>query len=107
MVIRQLHSEAKLQSIEQRCEYQILKLLYGYSTIAANVKTPTRQTRAGNKIVFKIPSRCSDKYLNSPLYKGSKLWDKLDVTVQCSDTIDVFMKGVKPRYVIYQDLLAM
>ena len=44
ITIRQLHSEAKLQSIEHRCEYQILKLLYGYSRIAANVKTPTRQT---------------------------------------------------------------
>ena len=80
--IERLHHEANLQSIEQRGHYQLLKLLYDYSRDDLNVKAPVRQTRAASKIAFKIPSRCMDRCLHSPLYFGSKIWNNLDINVQ-------------------------
>ena len=105
--IRRLHCEANLQSVEQRGEYQLLKLLYSYSKAETNIKVPVRYTRAATKVVFKIPSRCTDKFLSSPLYKGTKLWNNLDVTVQRSETIDNFMKLTKPNFMRYRDRLVI
>ena len=60
-----------------------------------------------NKIPFKIPSRCTDKFLNSPLYKGTQLWNNLDVTIQRSETIDTFMKRTQPNFRRYRDFVAI
>ena len=65
--VDQLHREANLQSIEQRCELQLLKLSYDYSKGLDHVKPIQRLMRAANKIMFKLPTKCSEKYLNSPL----------------------------------------
>ena len=105
--IRRLYCEANLQSVEQRGEYQLLKLLYSYSKAETNIKVPVRYTRAATKVVFKIPSRCTDKFLTSPLYKGTKLWNNLDVNVQRSETIDNFMKLTKPNFMRYRDRLVI
>ena len=40
--IRRLHCEANLQSVEQHGEYQLRKLLYGYSKVETNIKVPAR-----------------------------------------------------------------
>ena len=90
--IEQLHREAKLQSIEQRCEFHLLKLLYDYSRNPAHVRQAQRLTRAANKIIFDIPNRCSEKYLNSPLYKGAKIWNILSENTQRLRTKDQFIK---------------
>ena len=77
VTVDRLHSEANLQSVEQRGTFQLLKLLYDYSKDVANLKTACRITRAGTKMVFKLPGKCTDKYINSPFYKGALLWDAL------------------------------
>ena len=94
-------------SIEKRGEFQLLKLLWDYSLTYTNIKVPIRHTRPANKVEFKIPSRCTDKFLNSPLYKGTILWNDLDVLTQRSDTIDIFAKRTKPNFLRYQDRLAL
>ena len=45
--------------------------------------------------------------MNSPLYKGKGIWDTLDVNVQRTDTIDSFVKQVKPNFMVYCDCLNM
>ena len=101
--VQRLHHEAKLQSVEQRGLFQLLKLLYGYSKNVNQV--PARLTRAGAKVVFDIPSRCTDKYLNSPLYKGCQIWDLLPEDVQRSDTLAEFIRHVYYRYAEYRNVL--
>ena len=103
ITIEQLHSEAKLQSVEQRSEFHLLKLIFDYSKNPDHVKQPPRLTRAGEKIIFDIPTRCNEKYLNSPLYVGSTIWNMLDNDVQRSETLDIFIKHVKQRYLVYQN----
>ena len=46
--------------------------------VDTNIKVPVRNMRAANKVVFKIPSRCTDRFLNSPSYKGSVLCNDLE-----------------------------
>ena len=101
--IEQLHREANLQSVEQRSEFHLLKLLFDYSKKPEHVKPAPRLTRAANKIVLKIPNRCSEKYLNSPLYKGNKIWNALDMNVQRLQIIDSFVKYVRQPYLVYRN----
>ena len=105
--IDRLHTEARIQSVEQRCIFQLLKLIFDYSKDPTNIKIPVRPTRAGAKIVFELPTRCSTTYLKSPLYKGSLIWDTLPDTSQRAITMDQFVKTIKQRYAVYKNLLDM
>ena len=46
------------------------------------IKETDVNTRSNEKIKSKLTSKCSSKYLGSPLYRGSSLWDKLEKNVQ-------------------------
>ena len=102
--IEYLHTEAKIQSIEQRGIFQLLKLIFDYSKNPSNLKIPVRQTRAGTKIVFDIPTRCSNTFLQSPLYKGSQIWDTLSENTQKVTTVTQFGKIIKHRYAVYENV---
>ena len=98
-----MYRDVHLQSIEQRCKFNLLKLLHYYSKEPNHVKKSNVLTRAATKVTFKIPTRCCDKYLNSPLYKGTRLWNNLDHAVQRLDSIDQFIKHVKQPYLVYRN----
>ena len=101
--VEQLHREANLQSVEQRSEFHLLKLLFDYSKKPEHVKPAPRLTRAANKMVLKILNRCYEKYRNSPLYKGNKIWNALDMNVQRLQIIDSFVKHVRQPYLVYRN----
>ena len=48
-------------------------------------------TRGNVKTKFKLMTKCSSKYLGSPLYRGATLWDNLDKDIQ------VLPEGVYPQ----------
>ena len=100
-----LHSDANLQSVEQRSIFQLLKLMFDYSKNGNNLKLPIRLTRAATKVVFKKPARCTHKFLNSPFYKGTLIWDDLDYNVQRAETLKEFVRQIKHNYRIYVNLL--
>ena len=103
--ISRLHNEVKLQSVEQRGIFQLLKLMYSYSKDVNHLKVPQRHTRAGAKVKFDIPSRFTEKYLNSPLYKGSQIWDPFPEYGQCPETLGQFIKHVYYQYANYRNLI--
>ena len=105
--VERLHREANMQSVKQRCIFQLLKLLFDYSKEPANLKIPPRPTRAGVKLVFDIPTRCSNTYLRSPLYKGSQIWNTLPDNAQRAITMTEFVKTIKQRYAVFENLLDM
>ena len=105
--VERLRSEAKLQGIEQRGIFQLLKLLYDYSKDPSKLKIPVRPTRAGTKIVFDIPTKCSNTYLCSPLYKGCQIWNTLPENSQRAANINQFVKAIKHRYSVFENLLNM
>ena len=93
VTIDRLHEEMGLISLEQRgwihplCleqrrNIQLLKLMFSRSKNILCIKEPVRALQGNGKIKFKLMSRCTGKYLNSPLFRGSVLWDKLTANVQ-------------------------
>ena len=81
---------------------QMLKLMYYQSKKECNIKEPNRHTRAADKIVFDIPSRCTAKFLNSSYYIGSQLWDTLPGDTQRMENLSDFEKSISPLYKTYQ-----
>ena len=79
--------------------------MYNLSRKPVYIKQSNVNTRGNLKTKFRQMSKCSGKYLGSPLYRGSILWDKLDKNVQDLPTIrgfsNVIMKGCK----VYVDLI--
>ena len=105
VTVEQLHEEAKLQSLEQRRNFQVLKLLYDCSKDIKYLKRTANRTRAEAKIVFDIPDKCTTKFLISPFYKGTQVWNSLPENVQRSPNDYVFSKHIKPMYSMYANLL--
>ena len=97
-----LHLEGKLQSLEQRRDLQLLKLMYHQSKNDENIKVAKRHTRATEKIVFNIPTRCTPKYLNSSYYLGSQMWNNLNEATQRMEDIKKFEKSVASLYKTYR-----
>ena len=62
-----------IQSLEQRRNLQLLKLMYQQSKNIGNIKPVVRPTRAAEKIVFNVPTKCTTKYLSSPYYLGTHI----------------------------------
>ena len=78
--------------------------MYLHSRVELNMKKPIRTTRAVTKMVFKTASKCSGKYLNSPFYKGTLLWDKLDNDLQRMNNVKQFLQELKKSYTVYQEM---
>ena len=55
---------------------------------------------------FKLTSKCTGKYMNSPMYRGSILWDTLPVDIQRSLSIRTFTKQICNMNRVYVDLLS-
>ena len=51
------------------------------------------------KVVLKEPARC--KFLNSPFYKGTLIWDDLDYNVQRAETLKEFARQIKHDYLVH------
>ena len=89
-----LHSECKILGLEQRRRKRDDE----------NTKKTVRRTRAASKILFKVPTKGTGKYMNSPFYKGKFLWGNLSVEKQCVNNVDQFSKSLKILYVTYQEI---
>ena len=105
VAIEQLRAEANLQSLEQRRIFQLLKLLYSCSMDRKYLKITANRTRVDAKVVFNIPGKCTTKFLNSPFYKGTQVWNNLPVDVERAVNIDIFSKRIRPLYSTYGNLL--
>ena len=91
--IEHLHIKSKLLSLEQRREKQLLMLMYIHSKNINVRKIPGRETRNANKFTFKSAPKIGTKYGNSPFYRGTILWNKLERDVQLSENSWIF-KGI-------------
>ena len=92
-------------SLEQRRQVQCMKLMYRLSKKTRYIKCTRANTRGTVKTKFKLMSKCTSKYLNSPLYRGANLWDKLDKNVQDIPTLESFVKEIIKQYRTYVNLL--
>ena len=102
--IHRLHEECNILGLEQRRRKQFLRLMYLNSRKVENIKQPARVTRAVDKVVFNIPGKCDVKYLSSPFYRGTLIWNNLSRNQQRADSVIQFVKLINGLYVGYQEI---
>ena len=102
--IARMHCNAKLLSLEQRRQKQLLNLMFIFKQRHDNVRRlHGRNTRAANVYSFTRERYHNNKYKNSPFYKGALLWDTLPVNVKRCDTVSDFKKSLNRIYVTYSN----
>ena len=99
-----LHNECTILGLEQRRRKQLLRLMYIHSKNVSNLKRPARPTRAGSKLVFNTPTKCTTKYMCSPFFKGNRLWNELSEELQRSYNVLRFTQGLNILYKVYEEM---
>ena len=94
----ELHKEAKMLSLGQRREKQLLILMYKLLQKGILRKVTNRATRQQEKYVFKTDTKIGKKYVKSPYFIGTKLLDKLP-------KLHEFKKRRLPKYNTYVDVM--
>ena len=96
--IEDLHKKAKILSLEQRRAKQLLILMYKLSKNDENRAIANHITRKHTKYVFKVETKIGTKYSNSPYYKGTLLWEKLDTETLDLECLVLFKKILDKLY---------
>ena len=86
VAIVQMHRKAKLLSLEQRRQMQLLNLMFTYQTRHRNV----RRIHGRNVFSFTCERYHNNKYKNVPFYKGALLWDTLPLDARQCVRLSVF-----------------
>ena len=97
-----LHEKCKILSLKQRMQKQLLWLMYVISRERENIQVTHRNTRAADKVVFKVPNRIFPIYLHSPYYQGTNLWNTLTKDIQVKDPVFAFKKAIEPFFKKYE-----
>ena len=104
--VRRMHNNAKLLSLEQRRQIQLLCLMFIFKGRHENAqRIHNRRTRAANVYSFVRERYNCVKYRCSPYYKGSLLWDTLSPEMKRCTTLQEFKKGLKTIYTTYHDVI--
>ena len=96
-----LHEKAKLSSLYQRWDKQLLMMMHTVSTEEENILIPERQTRQATKIVFKQQKLVSKRYMKSPYIRGINLWGKLTGDTQRLDNKFEYKQAISCSYSVY------
>ena len=78
--------------------------MYQQSKNVENINIANRHTRAAEKLVFNIPSRCTTNFFSSPYHIGTQLWNNLPGDTQLSENSLKFESNIHvlPLYKTYQ-----
>ena len=87
----------KIECLRLRRKRNLVKIMYSQSSYILNLKIDTVKInlRSKNKIHMKKDFTSKTKILNSPLYRGLKLWDSLPSDLQKEKSIQSFKKRLK------------
>ena len=102
--VSSMHKRANLIGLEQRRTFQLLGLMYLHKDDACNLTVANRQTRAADRIQFRVERYNSCKYKNRPFYKGVELWKLLPRDISVSESLFQFKHALKLRYNTYVDV---
>lgn len=99
-----LHITAKLTTIEQRANRQLILLTYrrAHNPYDYPLLPQTTSTRSSEKMKFLLPRPKYEKFKRFPLYVGSQLWDKLDQETQTAEHYLLFKQKI-PRTPNFMD----
>ena len=86
-----MHRQAKLLSLEQWRPKQLLSLMYLYKIRHDDIRrVHVRNMRGAYVYSFERERYNNVKYKNSPYYKGSLIWDTLQILMRRLDNIQDF-----------------
>ena len=98
ILYRKMH-KAGFGNLEQRRCIQLLSLMYKISKNNVNRAIGPRNTRQNVKYVFRKDTKIGTKYLNSPFFKGCKIWDTLSKEIQFSESMALFKQSI---YILFK-----
>ena len=98
-----LHEKAKLSSLFQRWDKQLLMMMYNASLDDTNIVIPERATRQAAKIVFKQHRLISKRYIKPPYIRGVNLWGKLTSETQRVDNKFEYKKVISVGLTVYNE----
>ena len=101
--VLKMHVKAKLLSLTQRRNIQLLGLMYEHSKNPANLRVYIRNTREADRNVFHVERYQNLKYKNSPYFVGCELWNNLPLDVIHSPTVQQFKIALKKLYKKYKE----
>ena len=91
--IKNMHVRAKLLSLEQRRQRQILVMMFIYKQPHNDIhRVYNRRTQSAEVYAFVEERYNCVKYRNSPYYIGSILWESLPLIVHTSETLIEFKR---------------
>ena len=99
-----LHKRAKLSTIYQWWDKQLLCIIYDEARQAGNIVEPVRLTRQALKLNLKQFKLHNKKYTNSPYIRCKSLWDKLSPETQQLPSKFEFKERLKTQFSIYDEL---
>ena len=93
-----LHLLFRLSPLKLRRAEHLACSMYWFSKDIFRLEKgrPSVHLRSRNKIKFKAPKRVYEKYLKSPLSRGTVLWDRIPESIQRSTTKVKFKSRLKP-----------
>ena len=101
-----MHNRAKLLSLEQRRQKQVLCLMFILKQRHDVARVYARGTRAANVYTFTRERYNCIKYKNSPYYKGALLWDSLPAVARNSGNLKEFKGHLRTAYRHYDSKLS-
>ena len=101
---QELHTKAKLSSIYQRWDNQLINIMYDETRNADNLVIQVRATRQALKMNLKQYKLHNKRYTNSPYIRGKRLWDSLPLDVQQLPTKFEFKVKIKKRFTVYDEM---
>ena len=102
LTLNEMHLEAKLASLEQRRQLQLLCLMYIYKNFANVERIFARNTRQGRRFNFCVDNY-KYKYKSSPYFKGTILWDRLPDDVMALPTLLKYKKDIRPCFSVFNE----
>ena len=92
-----MHVESKLQKLEDRRKYFVLKLIHKYSKVTENVdrRWITTFVRGSRKVKMKLLFSDKTKVRKSPYYRGVHLWNQIDYKIQHIEGERMFGKAIR------------
>ena len=98
-----LHKIAKLSSVYQRWDQQLLMIMYDESRCVENIVEPVRATRQALKLNLRQYKLHNKKYINSPYIRGKYIWDKLPRETQKLPCKIAFKNKIKRKFATYDE----
>ena len=81
-----MHKLAKVEYLEQRREAHLMGLMFNRTRDHTYRDDQARVTRQGDAVLLKVPKSNTTKFMASPIFNGSTMWNRLPVEVRQAES---------------------